>query len=58
MKIVRMIKSRRLRRAGHVASMKEGRNSLKILTGTPKGKGPLGRPWRRWEEIIEIDNFN
>ena len=50
-----MIKSRRLRRAGHVARMEEGRSSFKILTGTPAGKKPLGRPWRRWEDKIGMD---
>ena len=39
--IVRMIKSRRLRWAGHVPGMEEGRSAFKILTGTPAGKRPL-----------------
>jgi hypothetical protein len=39
-----MIKSRRLRWAGHVARMEEGRNAFKILTGTPIGKRLLERP--------------
>ena len=42
--IVRVIKSRRLRWAGHVARMVEGRSAFKILTGKPTGKRPLGRP--------------
>ena len=42
--IVRMIKSRRLRWAGHVARMEEGRDVFNIVTGTPTGKRPLGRP--------------
>ena len=42
--IVRVIKSRRLRWAGHVGRMEESRNALKILTGKPIGKRPLGRP--------------
>ena len=42
--IVRVIKSRRLRWAGHVARMEEGMNAFKILTGKPTGKRPLGRP--------------
>ena len=42
--IVRVIKSRRLRWADHVARMEEGRSAFKILTGTPTGKRPLGRP--------------
>ena len=53
--IVRVIKSRRLRWAGHVASMEEGRSAFKILTGEPTGKRPLGRPWRRWEDNIRMD---
>ena len=46
--IVRVIKTRRLRWAGHVASMEEGRRAFKILTGKPTGKRPLGRLRRRW----------
>jgi hypothetical protein len=46
--IVRAIKSRRLRWAGHVARMEEGRSAFKILTGNPTGKRPLGKPKRRW----------
>ena len=41
--IVRVIKSRRLRWAGHIARMEEGRSAFKILTGKPTGKRPLGR---------------
>ena len=41
--------------AGHVVRMEEGRSALKILTGTPIGKGPLGRPRRRWEDNIRMD---
>ena len=48
--IVRVIKSRRLRWAGHVARMKEGWSAFKILTGTPTGNRPLGRPRRIWED--------
>ena len=51
--IVRAIKSRRLRLAGHVATMEEGRNAFKILTGTPAGKRPLGRPRRDGRTILE-----
>ena len=50
-----MIKSRRLRWAGHVARLEEGRNALKILTGKPTGKRPLGRPRRRWEDNTGMD---
>ena len=54
--IVRVIKSRRLRRAGHVVRMEEGRSAFKILLGrpTPAEKRPLGRPSRRWEDNIKI----
>jgi hypothetical protein len=45
--IVRVIKSRRLKLAGRVARMEEGRSAFKILTGTPTGKTALGRPRRR-----------
>ena len=50
-----MIKSRRLIWAGHVAKMEEGRSAFNILTGTPTGKRPLGRPWCRWKDNIRID---
>ena len=50
-----MIWSRRLRWACHVARMEEGRRAFKILTGTPAGKRPLGRPRRRWEDNIRMD---
>ena len=53
--IVRVIKSRRLRWAGQVDRMAEGRSTLKILTGTHTGKKPLGRPRRRWEDNIRMD---
>ena len=52
---VRVIKSRRLRWTGHVARMEEGRRASKILTDTPTGKRPLGRPRRRWEDNIRMD---
>ena len=42
-----VIKSRRLRWAGHAPKMEEGRSDFKILTGTPTGKRPLGRPRHR-----------
>ena len=53
--IVRVIKSRRLRWAGHVARMEEGRSAFKILTGKPTGKRLSGRPRRRWEDNIRMD---
>ena len=49
-----MVKSRRLRWAVHLARMEEGRSVFKILIGTPAGKRPLGRPWRRWKDNITI----
>ena len=53
--IVRVIKSRGFRWAGHVARMEEGRSVLKILTDKPAGKRPLGRLRRRWEDNIRMD---
>ena len=50
-----MIRSRRLRWAGHVARMEEGRSNFKILTGRPTRKIHLGRPRRRWEDNIIMD---
>ena len=50
-----MIKSKRLRWAGHVVRMEEGRSAFKILTGKPAGKRPLGRPRLRWEGNIRMD---
>ncbi|KAJ4434549.1 hypothetical protein ANN_23111 [Periplaneta americana] len=53
--IIRNIKSRRLRWAGHVARMGESRNAFRVLVGRPEGKIPLGRPRRRWEDNIKMD---
>jgi hypothetical protein len=53
--IVRVIKSRRMRWAGHVARMGEGRDVYRVLVGRPKGKRPLGRPRHRWEDNIKVD---
>ena len=53
--LLRYLKSRRLRWAGHVARMEEGRSAFKILTGKPTGKRPLGRPRCRWEGNIRMD---
>ncbi|KAJ4450480.1 hypothetical protein ANN_01905 [Periplaneta americana] len=53
--IIRHIKSRRLRWAGHVARMGESRNTYRVLVGRPEGKRPLGRPRRRWEDNIKMD---
>ena len=51
----RVIRSRRLRSAGHGARMEEGRSPFKILTGWPTGKMLLGRPRRKWEDNIGMD---
>jgi hypothetical protein len=53
--ILRVIKSRRMRWAGHVARMEEGRGVHKVLVGKPEGKRPLGRQRRRWEDNIKMD---
>jgi hypothetical protein len=53
--IVRVIKSRRMRWAGHVARTEEGRVVYRVLVGRPEGKRPLGRPRRRWEGNIRMD---
>ena len=55
--IIKVIKSRIFRWAGHVARMEEGKSAFKILTGPPEGKRPLGRPRRIWEDNIRMD-FN
>ena len=54
-KIVRVVKSRRMRWTGHVARMGEGRGVYRVLVGKPEGKRPLGRPRRRWEDDIKMD---
>jgi hypothetical protein len=53
--IVRVIKSRRMRWAGHVACMGEGRGVYRVLGGRPKGKRSLGRSRRRWEDNMKLD---
>ena len=53
--IVRVIKSKRMRWAGHVARMGERRGLYRILVGKPEGKRPLGRPRCRWEDNIKMD---
>jgi len=52
---VRVVKSRRMRWAGHVARMGEGRGVHRVLAGKPEGKRPLGRPIRKWENNIKMD---
>jgi hypothetical protein len=53
--IIRQIKSRRMRWAGHVARRGEERNANRVLMGMSEGKRPLGRPRRRWEDGIRMD---
>jgi hypothetical protein len=53
--IVRVVKSRKMRWAGHVARMGEERGVHRELVGKPEGKKPLGRPRRRWEDNIKMD---
>ena len=50
-----VIKSRRMRWAGHVARMREGRGVYRVLVGKPEGKRPLGRPRHRWRDNIKMD---
>jgi hypothetical protein len=52
--IIRIIKSRRVRREGHVARMGEMKNAYNILVGKSEGKRPLGRHRRRWEDNIRM----
>jgi hypothetical protein len=53
--IVRMIKSRKMRWAGHVARMREGRGVYRVLVGRPEGKRPLRRPRCIWDDNIKLD---
>jgi hypothetical protein len=53
--IIRVIKSRRLRQAGHVAGMGDRRGSKRASVGTPDGRRPLERPRRRWKGNIKMD---
>ena len=53
--IVKMIKSRKLRWAGHVTKLEEGRSIFKFLAGKPTGKSLLGWLMHRWEDSINID---
>ena len=52
---MRVIKSRRMRWAGHVARMGEDRGMYRVLVGKPEGKRPLGRPRRRWVDNVRTD---
>ena len=49
------IKQGRMRWAGYVARMEEGRSVYRVLVGKPEGKRPLGRPRRRWEDNVKMD---
>ena len=53
--IVRVVKSRRMKWAGHVARMGEDRGVHSVLVGKPEGKSSLGRPRRRWEDNMKMD---
>jgi hypothetical protein len=53
--IIRVIKARRMRWAGHVARMEEARGAYNILVGRTEGRRPLGRPRRRREDNIKMD---
>jgi hypothetical protein len=53
--IIRVIKSRRMRWAGHAAQMGERRHAYRILVGKTEGKEPLRRPRRRWVDNIKMD---
>jgi hypothetical protein len=53
--IIRQVKSRRIRWAGHVARMREERKVYKVLMGKPEGRRPLRRPRRRWEDGVRMD---
>jgi hypothetical protein len=53
--IVFSVASRRMRWAGHLVRMGEGRNVYRVLVGKPEGKRPHGRPRPRWEDGIKMD---
>jgi hypothetical protein len=53
--IIKIIKSRRIRWADHVARMGEKRNAYRLLVGKPEGRRPLRRPRRRWVDNIRMD---
>ena len=52
--IIRSLKSRRLRWAGHIARMEQSKNAYRVLVGKSEGKRPLGRPRHRWEDNIRM----
>ena len=53
--IIRVIKSRRMRWAGHVARVDERRGAYRVVVGKPEGKGPFGENRHRWEDNIKMD---
>jgi hypothetical protein len=53
--LIRLIKSRRMRWAWHVARMRERRVACRVLVGRNEGRRPLGRPRHRWEDNIKMD---
>jgi hypothetical protein len=53
--IVRVIESRKIKWAGQVSRIGEGRGISGVLVGRPEGKRPLGRPTHRWEDNIKMD---
>jgi hypothetical protein len=53
--IITVMKSMRMRWAGHVARIGEKRNAYRLLVGNPEGNRPLGRPRRRWFDNIRMD---
>jgi hypothetical protein len=53
--IIRTIKARRMRWAGHVVLMAEKRNAYRLLVGKSEGRRPLGRPKPRWLDNIRMD---
>jgi hypothetical protein len=53
--IIRIVKLRKMRWAGHVTWIGEKRNAYSLLVGKPEGKRPLGRPRRRWVDNIRMD---
>ena len=53
--VIIVLYPRRLRWAGHIVRMEEGRSAFKILTGKPTGKRPLGKLRSRWEDNIRMD---
>jgi hypothetical protein len=52
---IRMIKSRRMKWAGHVVQLGEKRNTYRLLVGKPEGKRPLGRPRCRWVDNVKMN---